>query len=317
MYIQDVFVRLYDIRPTGISLLDKIIGNGSKVVKPIANVILPSVFKKRKGVRIQEKNKKAVTDAIVCVTSFPQRIPYLWLVIECMLRQTMCVKKIVLYLSKVQFPNMLEDIPENLMRYCKNVLDIRFVEGDIRSHKKYWYAVKDFPNTPIITIDDDLIYASDTIELLTNYAHQYKRCVSCMYAHRMRWDEQGQMLPYSQLLNIGRIDIGIVTDASFFGSGGGTYFPVGSLKDADSDFELIKSACPMADDIWLNAIIRKNGFKTITPRYQNSVPDWTIKENQSLSHANNGENMNDIQLNKTIELCEKLFGINPFKKVIL
>ena len=313
MYIQDAFVRLYDIRPTNNVLLNKIIGNSSKLVKPIANAILPSFFKLNSGLNLQMTKRKK-TDAIVSLTSFPRRIPYLWLVIECMLRQTMRVEKIVLYLSKLQFPNLMQDVPRNLLPYCRDILEIKFVDEDFKSHKKYWYILKDYPNTPIITIDDDLIYASDTIELLTELAHSNNNTVPCMYAHRMRWDAQGKLLPYSQILNKGKIDIGVVTDSSFFGSGGGTYFPVGSLKDADLDFDFLRSACPMADDIWLNAVVRKNDFKTITPRYQNSVLDWTIKENMSLSYNNNGENMNDIQLLQTMKLCEEVFGVNPFNK---
>lgn len=42
-----------------------------------------------------------------------------------------------------------------------------------------------------------------------------------------------------------------------FGSGGGTYFPPGSLSGSDIPFEVIDKICPSADDIWLNAITRK------------------------------------------------------------
>lgn len=37
---------------------------------------------------------------------------------------------------------------------------------DIRSHKKFYYAMQEYPDDMIITIDDDVYYRSDTIELL-------------------------------------------------------------------------------------------------------------------------------------------------------
>lgn len=36
---------------------------------------------------------------------------------------------------KVQFPRLEEDLPDSLLNMKARGLDIRFVEGDIRSHK--------------------------------------------------------------------------------------------------------------------------------------------------------------------------------------
>lgn len=38
------------------------------------------------------------------------------------------------------------------------------MDEDIRSHKKYWYAISEYPGMSIITVDDDIIYSSDTIK---------------------------------------------------------------------------------------------------------------------------------------------------------
>lgn len=316
--LQDIFSKYYDYRPFKISLLDKIIGNLSKILKPIANAVLPTYFKIVKGEYIYKKNirNQNVSDAVICLTSFPKRIKNLWLVMECILRQSMAVKQVVLYLSTEQFPNKLEDLPLTLTKYCKLFLSIVFVDGDIRSHKKYWYAVRDFSDSPIIVIDDDLIYPSDFVRLLTNTAHDNKNCVVSLYSHKMLWDNNGNLAPYSSWLHEGRVKLNTPIEDAFFGSGGGVYYPIGALKGADQNINFIMDCCPLADDIWQNAIVRLNRFKVISPRFQTSVVDWSNHDNETLSSTNNGKGFNDLQLVKTIGMCKRLFGQNPFAKDI-
>ena len=89
----------------------------------------------------------------------------MWHVVECMFRQSYQPKKIILWLSQEQFPNE-EDIPMSLRKRVNNIFQIRMVSGDIRSHKKYYYVVKEYPNSLILLIDDDLYYPTDMIEQL-------------------------------------------------------------------------------------------------------------------------------------------------------
>ena len=59
--------------------------------------------------------------------------------------------------KKRSISNELKDIPDNLLGYYnKKQLEIIFVEEDLRSHKKYYYAFKEYQNDIIITIDDDI-----------------------------------------------------------------------------------------------------------------------------------------------------------------
>lgn len=47
----------------------------------------------------------------------------------------------------------------------------------MRAHGKYHYAMQDFPNSIIVTVDDDMIYPNDTIESLWNAHVKYPNCV--------------------------------------------------------------------------------------------------------------------------------------------
>ena len=67
------------------------------------------------------------------------------MVIETILSQSIKPDKVILYLSKVQFPRLEDDLPDSLLHMKASGLDIRFVEGDIRSHKKYYYVMQAYP----------------------------------------------------------------------------------------------------------------------------------------------------------------------------
>ena len=85
MYIQDLFIKYYDFRPFKNNTIgNKVIGNFSKILVYIANIILPIWFKCFPG----KQNKRNKIPINISMTSFPNRINKVWLVIECMLRQT-------------------------------------------------------------------------------------------------------------------------------------------------------------------------------------------------------------------------------------
>lgn len=104
----------------------------------MANLWLPYYFRRSPGLAYYARRRQEgarVTDAVISLTTFPRRAPYLWLVIETLLRQSMLPHKIVLYLSREQFPSAA-DVPATLRPYEEaGILEIRMVDGDIRSHK--------------------------------------------------------------------------------------------------------------------------------------------------------------------------------------
>lgn len=311
-FVQDYFLKYYDYRPFKNVFLNKISGNSSKILGKIAQVVLPVWFKAFPGLPIYERQKQKVglCPAIVCLTSFPIRIHVVWLVIECLLRQQLPPSLIVLYLSKKQFPNQSAINASFSCYVTAGVLQIRWVDEDIRSHKKYWYAVNDFANKDIITVDDDIMYQSDTISLLYESKMAYPYTIPSLYTHQIIRNKNGEVLPYSlwggysKCYNIAQVD-------AFFGSGGGTYFPNGSLQDANQPIEVINNICPLADDIWLNAIIRLNKY-VVFPVCKRGVSSWGNKHNETLSSINNGQRRNDEQLSSVIRYFEGRWGYNPF-----
>ena len=102
---------------------------------------------------------------IVSLTSFPARIEKVWMVVESLINQQQKPHKIILWLSKEQFSS-IESLPQKLKEQRKRGLDIRLVDKDYRSHKKYLYAFREYPEDYVILVDDDILYPSNFISEL-------------------------------------------------------------------------------------------------------------------------------------------------------
>ena len=149
------------------------------LIKITVNSLVPILFlltKNKKNFSLLETDAKESPLVIVSLTSFPARIKKVWLVIETILRQSQKPDKIILWLSKEQFPS-LEILPPRLLGQQKRGLQIRLVDGDLKSHKKYYYTLHEFPNDIMITIDDDIFYRSTMIEDLYNYSIRFSNTV--------------------------------------------------------------------------------------------------------------------------------------------
>ena len=48
--------------------------------------------------------------------------------------------------------------------------EIRWVDEDLKPHKKYYWAFKDFRDSLVVTIDDDLVYRKTMIQELVEKA---------------------------------------------------------------------------------------------------------------------------------------------------
>lgn len=238
-------------------------------------------------------------DIIVSLTSFPARINNLWLVIECILRQTVKPSRIVLWLSKEQF-SCTDNVPSKLRSYMDKGLDIRLVDGDIRSHKKYYYAFEEFNDKKVILIDDDIYYHSTLIEnlLAMEEKHKKENVVVCTYAYYMRYDENGNLLPYNSWYK----DLSKEEECSsslFFGSGGGTLIKPSLLTPEWSNLDKALELTPLADDIWLNAMIRLSSLRIVKTKGKIVLPVHS-KNDVKLKQTNVYQNQNDVQLNNVI-----------------
>lgn len=236
---------------------------------------------------------------VVSLTSFDKRIEEVYLCIESLFQQTLKADRIVLWLSEQNFPNRV--VPEILLRQQERGLNIEFVEEDLGPYKKYYYSFNRFPDSLIITVDDDILYPPEMIDMLYRAYQQNPGVILCHRAHQIVFNRQGNIKPYQHWLSG---DITSRPSLSIFptGMGGVLYFP-GSLHKEAFDKDRFMKLCPNADDIWLKAMSIKQGVPSM--KVQDCRP-WktrflTIEGTQG--HALKSENLrnkggNDQKINK-------------------
>ncbi|WP_336533516.1 hypothetical protein [Bacteroides acidifaciens] len=288
-----------------ILLLKCVIGT---IVNGITNYVLPVFLGKSKS-NIEENGNRV--PVIVSITSFPARIGKVWMTIESILCQTHKPEAIILWLSKEQFPNELNGLPKRLVEQQERGVTIRFVAGDIRSYKKFYYAFLEYKNKFIMTLDDDLLIPSYFLNNIYEYGLQYPNNVIASFGFRFNWDDK---IAYIHPTGT-KIHSGDTGNNLFFGSGGGTLFNTIVASKMDS-IEKIYELCPTADDIYLNALIRICGFG-VTFHVNN--PLLSVRSKGSIALVNhNGDigdpnSVNAKQLKRLVAYYENMNIPNPFK----
>lgn len=251
--------------------------------------------------KLKKKRELFIKDqkVIVSLTTFPKRINKVWIVIECILRQSVEVDFIKLYLSKEQFPKGYDGLPNKLQKYVeKGKLDVVFVDNDYRSHKKYYYSFLEYKNDLVITFDDDIIYPSFIIEELLNNYLLDNSSIICTRGYIVE-KEGKQLKPYNNwplLRGYKKASYDI-----FHTSGGGTLYPVSLFKEELFNHNLFLEKCKYADDVWLNVIAQISSIKTIkTNRFIEIFP-ILYKNDTALKSFNVVQSGNDKQINELLE----------------
>jgi hypothetical protein len=208
------------------------------------------------GINTSEVREKKY---IVSLTSFPARIEDVWVSIETILRQTFKPDAIILWLSEDQFKGV--ELPYKLKKLEKRGLTVRFISGDIRSHKKYKYALEQYPNDYIITLDDDLYYDEGLLENLVELKKQFSDFVPTNRAHKIKFKDNNIMSYRSWFHNSFQSE----ASHSLVQTGGfGTMYCSDDLYNDYNKEDVFLRLAPYADDLWLKIMVLMKGKKIIT-----------------------------------------------------
>ena len=279
------------------------------IIRLAANIVLPIyliVSSHNKNYSIAPSKNK--THIIVSLTSFPARIQKIWMVIETLLRQTVRPDRIILWLSKEQFDSF-NQLPKQLVQLQNRGLEIIFVDGNIRSHKKYVYAMSNYLEDIIITVDDDIFYPTYVVKRLIETHISHPKDVITNIAHRIRFDSSKNLLPYN--LWEQNIMIPNYAEMVFQVGVGGVLYPPHCVHKDICNTELSLKYCPFGDDIWLFAMCRLNGtvIRTSTATY---TPLPIINRNDYSLSKDNLQGRNDQQILQLIKYCIDNYNQNPF-----
>lgn len=252
-----------------------------------------SQFQQGSGINTRKRD----IEYIVSLTSFPERIDEIWVTVETLLRQSFKPDKIILWLSKVQFPNLV--VPNSLLEQTGRGLEIEFVDDDIGSHKKYFYAFEKFPEANIITVDDDVYYPVDTLKHLVEASSRFKNCIIANRAHKITFSK-GNLRPYRQWIH----NVKGLQESSFLyvpTGVGGVLYPSNSYHKDIFDVQTFKKICFLADDLWIKvATLRNNSLVTITPYFNKDLISVGNTQRIKLVSSNSMGGGNDRQFKEVL-----------------
>lgn len=281
----------------------------------------PHINKEEVAAQIKVLTEKGITEqkrtprVIVSLTSFPERIQSdVEYTLYSLLTQSFKPDEIILWLAKEQFPNGLDDLPDNIRNFQKNGLTIKWCT-DLRSYKKLIPTLKEYPDDIIVTADDDIYYPQDWLQKL--YV-QYCQDSEAIIGHRMhyiRLDDKGQPLPYKKWAK--NITKRQACYRNFLTGCGGILYPPHCLYKDVCDEELFRKLTPYADDIWFwaMAVLNDTPIKTFSDRYRKIIlvnPEREMRQTDELTLAklNISKGGNDQQLLEILahypELAQKI-----------
>ena len=232
---------------------------------------------------------------IVSLTSFPGRIVMVPLALKTIQQQTRRADRIILWLAEEQFPGKESDLPESVKNLLEEgTLEIRWCD-DLRAHKKYFYALQEFKDSLVVTIDDDLLYPKDMLKKLWESYLLYPKAVSAMRCHLIVINEKKEVLPYNKWIKETDACIHQPSMQLIATGGAGTLYPPDLFDDTFFDKEAIMENCPLADDLWLKAIQAVSDIPVVLVSSFSPLKYIEGSQEETLYSQNVGQNKNDTQ----------------------
>lgn len=245
---------------------------------------------------------------IVSLTSYPQRIPEIDPCLKSIANQNMKADRIILWLGNDTSAEAAEELKK---KYASRGIEIRRdAENNFLSHKKYYYAMANFPKDIIVTADDDFIYPSDWLSSLYQSYLENPECISARRVHSITWDGRGNPRRYLEWK--GEAKVCEPSHNLVANSGAGALFPPGCLCKEVLNHEVFMKKAKTVDDLWLKIIAILSDVKVIWVKNTMLLPTTiNLHEEQSLMKVNveGGENDRAFQeLCKYYHLREKDFS---------
>lgn len=237
----------------------------------------------------QFEKGKASIPVIVSLASIPSRLSIVHITIRSILNQSILPKKIILWLHE----DLEDKIPKKLSSLTGDLFKIRYSNYS-SSHRKLVETLKFFPNTIVVTCDDDMMYRKNWLSKLYE-EHQKKikkiignqtRCIS--------YTDSGELLAYrdwsSGITSCPNKNTTLPIGAS------GTLYPVDSLDKQVYDQQLFLKLAPKADDLWFKAMALLKGTESVQAENSGKepIPIWGSQK-VSLKKINITEDKNRTQ----------------------
>ena len=239
---------------------------------------------------------------LVSLTSIKPRFEKLPIMLKSILFQSVKPDKIIVWLDVT--PEMLTPEMRNLEKYG---VEYRYKVENLKPHKKYFFALQEFSDYLVITVDDDLVYPPDLIESLYKTWKKHPDCVCARRVHKIIFNDDGLIKPYNEW-QFECTSEKNPSDELFATGVGGVLYPPHIFDKEVFDEEKIKTICLEADDVWLKWHELRLGVKVVWAK-NNMIHPPVIDGSQkiTLSAENVQNNKNDF----FIQNCQKnIFELN-------
>lgn len=231
----------------------------------IENLYIKSARLPKVGVYEGEERKEKV---VVSLTTFPARINACYYAIKSLMIQTYKADRIVLWLAESQFEK--NGLPNEYQDLIQRGLEVRYCE-DLRSHKKYFYALQEQREDElVITFDDDIIFEKDAIEKLVQMHQKYPNFLICNRGHHITSSNK-KLSPYNQWKICSPEGVGTPSMKILPSTGAGCLYPYGIMPETTFNIELIKKNAYTADDIWMCFNRTVAGIPAVKTREKNAI----------------------------------------------
>lgn len=185
---------------------------------------------------------------IISLASYPPRYNTLHLCLQSLFLQTLRADKIILYVSTDK-----KLLPESVLKFEELGLCICKVSEDLKPHNKYYYAMQEYREDIIITVDDDVIYPKNLSELLILSYSKFPFAVSAGRAHGIRIGNDGYPIEYTQWDWESKQYNKPLFQLMATGVGGILY-PPHCMNDKLFCRKAIREFCLLQDDVWLKCM---------------------------------------------------------------
>lgn len=241
---------------------------------------------------------------IVSLTSFKPRFEQLPTMLKSILFQSVKPDKIIVWLDVTY--DMLTLEMRSLEKYG---VEYRCNVKNLKPHKKYFYALQEFSDCLVITVDDDVVYPPDLIESLYKTWKKHPDCVCARRVHRILFNDDGFIKPYNEWQFEYTAEKN-PSDELFATGVGGVLYPPHIFDKAVFDEEKIKELCLEADDVWLKWHEVRLGIKVVWAKNHFVLPPM-IEGSQDV--ALSAQNVLNSKNDEFIKNCQQ--AIYNYKRV--
>ena len=239
---------------------------------------------------------------VVSLTSYGKRLDIVYLTVLSLMRQSVKPDRIILWLDVEDDSGV---VPASLRSLEGYGLDIRYGCENLKGHKKYYWALREFANSCVITVDDDVMYPPDTVESLVAAHKRYPDAVVARRVNRMVLKDDA-IAPYSDWEFQWHEDDKPRNDLLATGVGGVLY-PPHCFGDSAFELSLIADTDFGNDDLWLkaNEIIEGRGVAW-APCERMHPYETIVEQDDGLCDSNVQGGGNDA----SIRVIERALGIS-------